>query len=231
MSFAYSNGPRSTKTGKSRESIAWTKGMELGPGAPHDEPFMKRIRASKRSRGAGTIEDPKVVWLKPGSEETKEEKLRAIENVVRNETRGCGLSNAWIASDAHGFSTTAWKNGQRIMDHDDNHVTLRMGKSADICNLHGHLYLTSEDNDLYKKVTGSMADDERGVRGGKNPQLWVWGRYPPQSQRWPRSQVEYPQAPFDVIPGSILEEQIEAYEKDQELQRQRSTHYYPRGRY
>ena len=51
-----------------------------------------------------------------------------------------------------------------------------------------------------------MTDEERGVKGGKNPQLWVWGPYP---DGYKRSTIKYPKSPFEVKPGSILAQTLD----------------------
>ncbi|OTB03597.1 hypothetical protein M426DRAFT_23540 [Hypoxylon sp. CI-4A] len=50
-----------------------------------------------------------------------------------------------------------------------------------------------------------MTEEERSVVGGKNPQLWAYGRYPDPSAEYPRAPFNYPKTPFQVKPGSILD--------------------------
>ncbi|KAI1215194.1 uncharacterized protein F4807DRAFT_455644 [Annulohypoxylon truncatum] len=186
------------RSDKPKEGIIWTKGMRLGPGAPHDPVFMRRILDSDRKEGAGTIEDPKVIWLVPVSHTKNVRMLQEVEAVIRNQTKEFGLSYAWIASTVHDTSTIRWTGDKRVVGPDDSHVTLRIGSSANTCNLHGHIYLISRDNGL---EIGMMPEGERGVEGGKNPQLWIWGPYP---RGWPRAKIQYPEWPWVIKPGSIL---------------------------
>ncbi|KAI1390624.1 uncharacterized protein F4822DRAFT_426472 [Hypoxylon trugodes] len=146
-------------------AIIWVKGMKLGPGAPHSPDFQSRIDQSERSTGEGTIENPMVVWPYPARPEDKPiEQILAMEAVIRQETKECGLSHVWIAADGHPYSTTATRGGIRVASLDDYHVTIRMGSSSTICNLHGHLYLVCEDDDIRKKVTRVMTEKERGIK-------------------------------------------------------------------
>ncbi|KAI1647317.1 uncharacterized protein F4817DRAFT_365285 [Daldinia loculata] len=188
---------------KAKEGIIWVPGMPLGPGAPHNVEFKRRLESSERFTGSGTVFDPMVIWLVETAEQD-EEKLLAIERVVRQETARFGLSYAWLQSDAHSTSTIAVTAGRRVMNPDDFHVTLRMGDREDNCKVHGHIYLICEDNDLHNVVTRPMEHSERGVVGGRSPQLWVWGRYPSQ---YPRSNLPPVVTPHKIIPGSILAEQ------------------------
>ncbi|KAI5865310.1 hypothetical protein GGS23DRAFT_594850 [Durotheca rogersii] len=191
------------RNSKSRDVI-WVRGMRLGGGGRHDPEVQGRIKRSKRTRGSGTVKDPKVIWLY-FNRERSEAYFRAVEALVKKLTTECGLSHAWIMSRVHSFSTIGRTNDARIMCHDDFHITIRMGSSQDICNLQGHLYLICEDNDVDGKPVRLMNDDERGIIGGKNPHLWIWGQYPAESRDWPRAGVRYPKAPYEIIGGSILD--------------------------
>ncbi|KAI1089461.1 hypothetical protein F5B19DRAFT_504749 [Rostrohypoxylon terebratum] len=194
-----------------RESVPWVKGMKLGPGAPHGFNFQKRINESDFYSGAGTVADPKVMWVIPcvnKKTDEEKEKLTAQGIVIRDLAKDYGLSHAWISSEPHNYSTTMWVNGERHIEFDDYHVTLRLGKSDKVCNLHGHAYFLYEDNDPGREVMRAMLDDERSIKGGENPQLWIWGKYPPESKDWPRTKVEYPSSPLEVIKDSILSKQL-----------------------
>ncbi|KAI1764645.1 hypothetical protein GGR53DRAFT_530305 [Hypoxylon sp. FL1150] len=198
---------------KPEDSIIWVKGMALGRGARHSPDFQKRINKSKRQSGSGTIRDPMVIWCIPAfSYERRlsakeEERYRALETIIKQETRECGLSFAWVSAEDHPYSTTSRNtNIGRTMSMDDFHVTVRMGSSTNICNLHGHIYIVYEDNDPNKKPLRAMLERERGVRHGKSPQLWVWGKYP---QEWPSAGARFPKSPYETLPGSILDYQME----------------------
>ncbi|OTA82971.1 hypothetical protein M434DRAFT_16826 [Hypoxylon sp. CO27-5] len=203
---------------KTQKSVVWVQGMRLGEGQRHDFHFGRRAEQSSRWSGSGTIDDPMVVWLTPGPPRYAEAVLQTTENIVREETRKCGLSHAWIVSEGHSFSTTGWSRaGDRILSLDDNHVTLRMGSSPNTSNLQGHLYIIYENNNPEMKALRMMREDERGVVGGRNPQLWVCGKYPPD---WPRAGIKYPESPYEVIAGSLLDKFQEAmHEQEQRKKR------------
>ncbi|KAI0378199.1 hypothetical protein F5Y04DRAFT_291448 [Hypomontagnella monticulosa] len=190
---------------KPKPSIIWVKGMKLGRGAGIEPLYVSRIKKATRVHGAGTIEDPKLTWLSPGPSPKELGDAPAIDAIVRQQARECTLSYAWIASSAHGTSTTGWKHSDRIASIDDLHITVRFGSSEDTCNLHGHIYLVYEDNDPAKGVVRMMKEEERGIKGGRSPQLWVWGNYPPESPAWPRARVGIPKLPHEIIQGSILD--------------------------
>ncbi|KAI0844811.1 hypothetical protein F5Y00DRAFT_266233 [Daldinia vernicosa] len=192
------------------DSIVWVKGMKLGPGGPHDASFWQRVQGSRRHSGAGTIENPRIIWATPNPERgSKEDRLQAIENIVRRVTSECGLSYAWMASDAHPTCTTGWVRSKRVIGPDDYHVTLRMGSGPHTCNLHGHIYLICEDNNLNNEIVRPMTTEERSIVGGFSPQLLVWGKYPAESAEYPRSGLQVPRPKFEIKPGSILQ-----YQKD-----------------
>ncbi|KAI0095864.1 hypothetical protein F4814DRAFT_174489 [Daldinia grandis] len=192
---------------KAMEGVIWTPGMPLGPGAPHNAPFKDRLEVSGRSTGSGTSSDPMVIWLIE-TRDQDEEKLLAIERVVKQETKRFGLKYAWLQSNTHSTSTIAITAGQRIVDSDDFHVTVRMGNTEDNCNVHGHIYLIYEGNDLNNVAVRAVDQSERGVAGGRSPQLWIWGRYP---SYYPRSNLPPVTTPHKIIPGSILAEQQRRY--------------------
>ncbi|KAJ3578991.1 hypothetical protein NPX13_g1577 [Xylaria arbuscula] len=198
-------------------SIPWDETMRIGPGGRHTAEFIRRInlpRVKRLDQGSGTIEDPKICWLlNPDysvvEDVTKEEdKYQSVEAIVSEEASKRGMSHVWILMDSHATSTVnkivcidANKNERRVptLSSDDNHITLRMGVRPDIANLHGHFYLIHEDNDCKKVAIRMMTEEERGVKGGKNPQLWVWPDY------YDRSHIKYPKTPFEIKPGSILD--------------------------
>ncbi|KAI2608717.1 uncharacterized protein GGS25DRAFT_521889 [Hypoxylon fragiforme] len=195
-----------------KDSTIWVNGMKLGKGAPHDPEFRKRIGTARRSLGSGTIADPMVIWPTPGPKRSAEV-TQAIEHIVHQVAKRCGLPYAWIAADGHSYSTTAWTMDGRIMSHDDHHITVRMGMSPSICNIQGHIYVICEDNDVKKRPLRVMEEGERGIVGGKNPQFWIWGGYP---SNLPPSGVKYPKSPFEIVPNSILEFQMEVKRKEEE---------------
>ncbi|KAK5634290.1 hypothetical protein RRF57_010004 [Xylaria bambusicola] len=98
-----------------------------------------------------------------------------------------------------------------VKSDDDSHITLRMGTSSNVTNLHGHFYLIYEGNNCKNVAIRMMHEDERGIKGGKNPQLWVWGPYP---DHYKRSPIKYPKSPFEIKPGSILDKQRIMEERD-----------------
>ncbi|KAI4864014.1 hypothetical protein F4820DRAFT_449444 [Hypoxylon rubiginosum] len=200
---------------KKPEDVIWVQGMKLGRGAPHEFRFQGRIFRGKRHIGTGTMDDPKVTWVDPGPQQ-KKDVVESMETLVHSEAKKYGLSYAWIASEGHPYSTTAFVKNTRIMSLDDFHLTLRLGISEDVCNLHGHIYMICEDNNIENKVVRAMTHDERGVIGGKNPQLWIWGSYPSESRDWPRSGIKYPKSPYEIKPGSILEYQMDQGTKEEE---------------
>ncbi|KAI1445118.1 hypothetical protein F5Y02DRAFT_418420 [Annulohypoxylon stygium] len=205
------NATQAQPTRRQPDNIPWVKGMKLGPGAPHGANFQRRIDESNQYSGAGTVNDPMVTWVVPQVDkksDAEKAKLPAQTKVISDLTKDYGLSHAWIASEPHNTSTTKWVDGDRYIEDDDYHVTLRLGKSKDVCNLHGHAYLLFEDNDPAKQVKRTMLNKERSIKGGSNPQLWVWGNYPPESKDWPRTQVQYPSSPFEVMQNSILSKQL-----------------------
>ena len=115
-----------------------------------------------------------------------------------------GLSY-YDSKEGHGLSTLRkTRTGDRISSDDDWHITLRMGTAADWCNLHGHFYLVYEDNNKPKESIAlrMMEDEERGLVGGKNPQLWTYGKLP---RGYVATNVKYPKAPYEIVPGSILD--------------------------
>lgn len=91
----------------------------------------------------------------------------------------------------HDDSTVSYTTkGRPITVKDDYHVTVRMGTSEDICNLHGHLYIHRDEET--KMPIRMMKDDERTVVLGKARELRVWGWYPPESKHHPRLGGELP---------------------------------------
>ncbi|KAI1136860.1 hypothetical protein F5Y05DRAFT_414582 [Hypoxylon sp. FL0543] len=126
------------------------------------------------------------------------------------------MSYVWIMMMSHGVSTVGKTAAGRTLSYDDHHITVRMGVAPDRCNLHGHLYVTYEDltpdiiDERYKVLLPirMMTKEERSIVGGKNPQLWVWGSYPPASYEYPRAHFDYPKTPFEVKPDSILDKWI-----------------------
>ncbi|KAI6081469.1 hypothetical protein F4821DRAFT_264898 [Hypoxylon rubiginosum] len=210
-----------------REDITWAKGMPLGNGGQHDDNFADRIHRSKRRKGAGTIQNPRVYWCTPlftarrapNLTPQQETKYQALERVIQDETRACGLSHAFVAGEDHEYSTVNMTNvGGRIMSIDDFHVTVRMGTQEDICNLHGHIYVVYRDNDYLNPAVRAMREDERSIKGGKSPQLWVWGRY---DQRY-RGMVKFPRPPYETLPNSILEYQMELLDQRDKEQKARA---------
>lgn len=100
-----------------KDSTIWVNGMKLGKGAPHDPEFRKRIGTARRSLGSGTIADPmvsfnlqylysliiitnfqmfQVIWPTPGPKRSAEV-TQAIEHIVHQVAKRCGLPYAWIA--------------------------------------------------------------------------------------------------------------------------------------
>ncbi|KAI0386331.1 hypothetical protein F5Y04DRAFT_275939 [Hypomontagnella monticulosa] len=126
------------------------------------------------------------------------------------------MSYAWVMMMGHDVSTVRKTAKGRKFSDDDHHVTVRMGVNPNICNLHGHLYLLSEDRtphikDERRKVMvpiRMMTEEERGIVGGKNPHLWVWGPYPDPSPQYPGAPFEYPRSPYQIKPGSILDNKV-----------------------
>lgn len=76
---------------------------------------------------------------------------------------------------------------------DDFHVTVRMGSTEDVCNLHGHLYI--HRGGRTKMPIEMMLDHERMVVLGRGRELRIWGLYPEQSEEWPRLGGELPTYP------------------------------------
>lgn len=94
----------------------------------------------------------------------------------------------------HDDSTVSYTpQGKLITEKDDYHVTVRMGTSEDICNLHGHIYMCR--NEQTKMPTRMMKDKERMLVLGKARELRVWGWYPPESKDYPRLGGELPSWP------------------------------------
>jgi hypothetical protein len=90
------------------------------------------------------------------------------------------------------------------MSYDDWHITLRLGTAHNWCNLHGHFYIVFEDNKdaQASKAVRMLKEEERGIVGGKNPQLFTWGPLPRGYVTYP---VKHPTTPFEIVPGSILD--------------------------
>ncbi|KAI1264994.1 hypothetical protein F5Y18DRAFT_427638 [Xylariaceae sp. FL1019] len=198
----------------------WIPGMKLGPGAEHDEYFAERIKDEHRTVGAGTWRDPQIIWVQ-SARYPSDERAKAIETIVRDRLLEYRLTYAWIASDAHATSTirNLTDNTTKKMD-DDNHITLRMGKSENVCNVHGHFYLIHERNDPALKAVRWMRDDERSIVGGKNPQLYFWG--PPQP---PLSTITFPKDDWIIKPGSILDVKLKRKEAQTNTGGQKSRNF------
>ncbi|KAI0838805.1 hypothetical protein F5Y06DRAFT_295964 [Hypoxylon sp. FL0890] len=194
------------------KDIVWVEGMKTPRGLRHTEDFATLIHASRRKGPEyGTVEDPSVTWIHfvPRSREV----VTATERIVKEQASRFGMPYVWVMMMGHGISTVRKTARGRTFSHDDHHVTIRMGTSPNICNLHGHLYLIYEDRtpDVIKEEDKilvpirMMTEQERSVVGGKNPQLWVWGGYPDPSPEYPRAPFDYPKTPYEVKPGSILD--------------------------
>ncbi|KAI0474832.1 hypothetical protein F4859DRAFT_514677 [Xylaria cf. heliscus] len=198
-------------------SIIWDESMKLPPGGPHPREFAARLRFASRIVGNGTIENPKIVWVNDRNfleYPDTEENFLAIEAIVREQTRKFGLSYVWIAKESHGTSIVGvTQEGEPVKTDDDNHITLRMGISKHVFNLHGHFYLVYEGDSVKNRALRMMKEHERGVVGGTNPQLWAWGTYPPG---YGRSMVKFPKIPFEIKPGSILDKQMQKNHEENE---------------
>ncbi|KAI1463357.1 uncharacterized protein F4812DRAFT_468688 [Daldinia caldariorum] len=192
---------------KEFQAIPWEKGMRLGPGRRFPDTFLDRLGEIKVKTGSGTVEDPLVLWPLPGPWTSRGHRQSVIMDIVKQTTSDCGLSHAWIASDIHPTCTTGWKDGKRQIDKDDYHVTVRMGSNSRTCNIHGHIYLICEGNDMRRNIVRAMKTSERGIVGGTSPQLLVWGPYDPS---WPRAKTPLPEPPYKVKKDSILEFQNKA---------------------
>lgn len=105
---------------------------------------------------------------------------------------------------------------ERKQTDDDDHITVRFGKTLDKYNLHGHLYVICEDLATPEELAKGgrvllplrmMTEEERGLVGGKNPELWVGGPYP---ARWPRVNYRYPDRTkaCQTKPGSLLDDRL-----------------------
>ncbi|KAJ8132666.1 hypothetical protein O1611_g958 [Lasiodiplodia mahajangana] len=204
-----------------RKTPGWVEGMQLPRGKPHDDVFNTRIRdRTWREVGEGTQENPTICWLSEYYRPESVSHCEAIEAIIRQQLIRYKLRFAWIVADGHAMSTVGRTKAGRIMSDDDNHITLRMGLTEDICNLHGHFYLIYEDNDPQKKAIRMMREDERSIVGGKNPQLWVMGAYPKQFQK---AEIKYPTTPFEIVPGSIFDRYMEAYQNDTNKDQKNTT--------
>ncbi|OTA55684.1 hypothetical protein K449DRAFT_438613 [Hypoxylon sp. EC38] len=192
--------------------IVWVEGMKTPEGGDHPDGFAELVVASKRPGPShGTVRNPSVTWIYkvPKSREV----LTATERIVKEQASRFGMSYAWIMKMGHDFSTVGMSAEGRKLSDDDHHITVRMGVARDTCNLHGHLYVIYEDitphimDPKYKDLVPirMMTERERSVVGGKNPQLWVWGWYPPPSSKYPPAPYGYPKTPFEIKPGSILD--------------------------
>ncbi|KAI1264992.1 kinase-like domain-containing protein [Xylariaceae sp. FL1019] len=190
------------KTGKSSlmGGANWIPGMSLGVGGPLDFGFQKRIMKPPRAVGSGTRADPQIIWTDGSILPETEELLESTEEIVRQELKNYGLSYAWIAKEGHGTSTFHQSGNGNVYVADDFHITARMGTAANVCNLHGHLYILYEDDNVKKKAIRMMKEHERSIVGGRNPELRFWG--PPS---YPLRNVQFPQHPLIVKHGSVLD--------------------------
>ncbi|KAI1277322.1 hypothetical protein F5Y07DRAFT_398578 [Xylaria sp. FL0933] len=189
------------------ESIVWTPPMAIGNGGKHDAALLSRLTRDRREVGRGTFDDPKVIWVARPADYG----CAQIEKIVQEETKACGQAYAWIMMGVHEQSTvTAFYNGAqtvREMADDDSHVTIRMGREASKCTLHGHLYLHMEGppplaGQVDKRIaTRLMTADERSYVGGQPRHLWIWGPYSRECPAYPRSNITLPEPPFVKKPG------------------------------
>ena len=93
------------------------------------------------------------------------------------------------------------------MTPDDYHITVRMGTSKDVVNLHGHLYLQTNDGTEDGVPTRIMTDKERSWEGASGRTYWIWGKY---DRSLPRHSHPHPRPPFilkagRVAPGSKIQ--------------------------
>ncbi|KAI1125302.1 hypothetical protein F5Y10DRAFT_268235 [Nemania abortiva] len=190
-----------------KKTPKWVEGMQLPEGKRHDDAFRNRINNhAGRVVGKGSSDDPRIYWLTSELEPEDTSAYEATEAIVRQQLKNYGLRYAWIVANGHGQSTVGRTRAGRVMSDDDNHITLRMGLTRDTCNIHGHFYLIYEGNDPTKRAIRMMSDSERSIVGGKNPQLWVMGSYPKHLQR---TDIKFPETPFEIIPGSIFDRSME----------------------
>ncbi|KAJ2996250.1 hypothetical protein NUW58_g1033 [Xylaria curta] len=192
---------------ENKKPTVWVEGMQMPRGKRHDSRFQERITGDPgRLVGQGTLEDPQIKWLVDNLD-VSVDVYEATEMIVRQQLRKYRLRFAWIVAHGHGISTVRYTKDGRIMSDDDNHITLRMGSTAGICNIHGHFYMIYEGNDVRKRPIRMMEIDERSIIGGYNPQLWAMGPYPSHLQR---TDIKYPETPFEIKPGSIMDQLMQA---------------------
>ncbi|KAH8196143.1 hypothetical protein TruAng_009678 [Truncatella angustata] len=113
-----------------------------------------------------------------------------VAHIVREETRKCRLSVAWIMGGLHSEATTRWVRTEtgavREMADDDKHVTVLEQVAA---GWRGEKKPTA----VAKRL---MSENERTYVGGQPSHIWVWGSYEPISQEWPRKGPVLPVHPF-----------------------------------
>ncbi|OTA87748.1 hypothetical protein M434DRAFT_35186 [Hypoxylon sp. CO27-5] len=191
------------------ESIVWVEGMQTPQGAGHPRGFNRLVNDSKRPGPSyGTVRNPSVTWIYKVPESM--EVVIATERIAKEQASRFGMSYVWVMMMGHSVSTVRKTTKGRKLSDDDHHITVRMGVAPQICNLHGHLYVTYEDltphitDEDYKTLLPirMMTEQERGVIGGKNPQLYVWGPY---SRSYGRAPFDYPRTPFEIKRGSFLD--------------------------
>ena len=83
--------------------------------------------------------------------------------------------------------TTTFKGEIELPSEYDMRISVRLGRAADTCNIHGHIYVVrtttmgrKKNGEEYTKDSycPMIPSQRRHPPGGRCPAYWVWGYYP-----------------------------------------------------